>query len=354
MHEPFLLAALEQAKLGRGFCAPNPSVGAIAVQNGTIIAQAWHRGAGTPHAEQLLLAQLPPKMPGVRLYITLEPCNHWGRTPPCVDAIIEYGIEEVFFAYLDPNPLVVQNHSSAKLQAHGVKVTHIPLEAIDAFYRSYAYWTVTRKPRVTVKIAQTLDGKIGRHEERLILSNSLCADLTHQMRAASDIILTSSKTILCDNPRMTARFNGTEQKKPVAILDSQLRLKKEALIFSTASHCHIYHKNEINRPHEVRPYVNSSYYAMPATNEGLDLGAVLSHLGESGYHDVWVEAGGAVFSALHREGLVHRTYLYLVPDSLGERAISAYQQHGLFERRHTISWHEMGDNMVACLDWQED
>nr|WP_238144633.1 hypothetical protein [Legionella pneumophila] len=81
MHEQFLLAALEQAKLGRGFCAPNPSVGAVAVQNGNIIAQAWHRGAGTPHAEQLLLSQIPPQTPGVKLYVTLEPCNHWGKTP---------------------------------------------------------------------------------------------------------------------------------------------------------------------------------------------------------------------------------------------------------------------------------
>lgn len=106
MHEQFLLAALEQAKLGRGFCAPNPSVGAVAVQNGNIIAQAWHRGAGTPHAEQLLLSQIPPQTPGVTLYVTLEPCNHWGKTPPCVDAIINHGIEEVVFPILIQTPLL--------------------------------------------------------------------------------------------------------------------------------------------------------------------------------------------------------------------------------------------------------
>lgn len=350
MHEKFLFAALEQANLGRGFCAPNPSVGAVAVQNDNIIAQAFHQGAGTPHAEQLLLAQITPKMPGISLYITLEPCNHWGKTPPCVDAIIDYGVEEVFFSYLDPNPVVVQNNSSAQLREHGIKVTHIPLEAINEFYKSYAYWTVTHKPRVTVKIAQTLDGKIGKSEgKRLILSNSLCAQFTHKMRAATDVILTTARTIQLDNPKMNVRLNNTEQAKPVAIIDRHLSLNKEAIIFSTASHCHIYH-------HEMKDvsYSNSSFHSMPVKNGTMDLSAIIKHLGALGYHDVWVEAGGALFSALHSEGLVQRTYLYIVPISLGEKAISAYQQSGLFEREHTVSWQIMGDNMIACLDWQED
>lgn len=349
MHEKFLLAALEQAKLGRGLCAPNPSVGAVAVQNGNIIAQASHLGAGTPHAEQLLLAQITPKMPGVSLYITLEPCNHWGKTPPCVDAIIQYGIEQVFFSYLDPNPLVARNNSSAKLREHGIKVTHIPLEPINEFYKSYTYWTLTHRPRVTVKIAQTLDGKIGQSEgNRLLLSNSLCAQFTHEMRAASDVILTTDRTIHFDNPKLNARLNNTEQAKPVAIIDQHLSLNTDAIIFSTASHCHIYH-------HDTKSvaYSNSSLYSIPAKNGTMDLSAIIIHLGELGYHDVWVEAGGALFSSLHSEGLVHRTYLYIVPTSLGEKAVSAYQKSGLFDRAHTVSWQAMGDNMIACLDWQE-
>ena len=350
MHEKFLLEALKQAKLGRGLCAPNPSVGAVAVQNGNIISQTCHLGAGTPHAEQLLLAQIPPKMPGVSLYITLEPCNHWGKTPPCVDAIIDYGIEEVFFSYLDPNPLVANNNSSAKLRERGIKVTHIPLEEINEFYKSYTYWTRTHKPRVTVKMAQTLDGKIGCTDgERLILSNSLCSRFTHEMRLSSDIILTTARTIILDNPKMNVRLNNKEQKKPVAIIDQHLNLKADACIFSTASHCHVYH-------HDTNDviYPNSSFYPMPLNNGLMDLNAIITHLGALGYHDVWVEAGGALFSSLHRQGLVHRTYLYIVPEVLGEKAVSAYQQSGLFDREHTVSWRAMGENMIACLDWQED
>lgn len=352
MHEQFLLAALEQAKLGRGFCAPNPSVGAVAVQNGNIIAQAWHRGAGTPHAEQLLLSQITPQTPGVKLYVTLEPCNHWGKTPPCVDAIIRHGIEEVIFSYFDPNPIVAKNNTTAQLHEHGIQVAHVPMTIIDEFYKSYAYWTVTHKPRVTVKIAQTLDGKIGRSVgERVILSNRLCEQFTHQMRAASDVILTSAKTVQRDNPRMNVRLDDQEIAKPVAIIDRNLSLPDDAKIFSTAKHCHIYHQPQVS---QEKIYPNSTHYAMPLKNGFMDLNAVIIHLGELGYHDVWVEAGGAIFSTLHLEGLVHRTYLYIVPQSLGDQAISAYQQHGLFERAHTVSWHAMGDNMIACLDWQED
>lgn len=351
MHKKFLLATLEQARLGQGRCAPNPCVGAVAVQNGEIIAQAYHQGAGTPHAEQLLLAQIPPKTPGVSLYISLEPCNHWGRTPPCVDVIIEHGgIEQVIFAYQDPNPIVAQNNSSEKLRAHGIQVSHYPVAEISEFYQSYAHWILTKKPLVTAKIAQTLNGKIGRASgERVLLSNDLCAKFTHQKRAAADVILTSARTIAMDNPKLNVRLAGYEQAKPVAIIDRQLKLSQEAEIFTTASHCHIYHCE----PREA-DWAKSSFYLMPMKNGMMDLAAVIEHLGELGYHDVWVEAGGSLFSALHNEGLVQRTFIYLVPSLLEQNAVDAYQKNGLFARAHQVSWHSMDDNMILCIDWQDD
>lgn len=352
MHEQYLLAALEQAKLGQGLCAPNPCVGAVAVQNGIIIAQAWHRGAGTSHAEQLLLAQIPPKLPGVRLYITLEPCNHWGKTPPCVEAIINYGIEEVVFAFSDPNPLVAQNHSSRILQEQGIRVIHNPLAEIDSFYKSYSYWTRTHKPRVTVKLAQTLDGKIGRLSgERVILSNAQCAEFTHNLRAATDVILTTARTIKADNPQLNVRLSSIKRSKSVAIIDSCLDLSENARIFSSAIHCHVYY---VENKAQKRVYPNSTLYPMPEENGCMDLNAVLSHLGKLGCHDVFVEAGGALFRSLHEQGLVHRTYLYLVPVNLGEAAVPAYLQNSLFDRKHSVSWQQMGDNMILCMDWQED
>lgn len=351
MHEKFLLAALELAKKGQGCCAPNPAVGALAVRNGDIIAQAWHHGAGTPHAEQLVLSQLAPKTPGISLYITLEPCNHWGRTPPCVDAIINHGIEKVFFAYSDPNPLVAEKNSTALLQAQGIEVSHIPIDAINEFYQSYSYWTRTHKPWVTAKMAQSLDGKIaGPMGERVHLSNDLCHQLTHQMRQNSDVILTSARTIEQDNPKMNVRLSTIEKAKPVVIIDSQLRLNTDAAIFSTASHCLIYHIEGA----AAKDYPNTSLYVAPSHSNQVDLSWVISHLGSLGFHNIWVEAGGSLFNVLHLEGLVQRTYLYITPHVLGQKALSAWVEPSLFERKHKVSWRLMDDNVVLCLDWLED
>lgn len=353
MHDQFLLAALDQAWLGRGISAPNPSVGAVAVQSGKIIAQSWHRGAGTPHAEVLLLAQLPKHCPDVTIYVTLEPCNHWGRTPPCVDAIIKHGIKHVVYGYSDPNPVVSANNTPVLLKAQGIDVLHYPLPEIDRFYQSYRHWTVTQTPWVTAKLAQTFDGKIAAaFGARAFLSNSLCAAFTHKNRLHSDIILTTAQTVNQDDPLLNARMQNGNTAKPIAIIDSQLTLNPHAQVLSQATHCHVYHDITITKP---APTLNVSYHGIPITPlGGLDLSVIIHHLGSLGYHDVWVEAGGRLFNALHQQRLVNRTYLYLVPKILGESAMNAYQNIDVFKDAHTITWKAMGDNMIAQFDWQEE
>ncbi len=352
MHEQFLLAALDQAWFGRGLCAPNPSVGAVAVHKGQIIAQTWHRGAGTPHAEQLLLEQLPKNIPEITLYVTLEPCNHWGKTPPCVDAIIAYGIKKVVYAYRDPNPTIIVNNTPRLLSEHDVEVLHYPLPAIDDFYQSYRYWTLTKKPWVTVKMAQTMDGKIaGAQHERVYLSNASCAQFTHKNRLHSDVILTTAQTVNQDDPLLNARIPGMDVAKPVAIIDSRMTLNPQAKLLATASQCHIYFDEHYPMP-AVHP--NRSYHAVPAIQGLLDLNAVIHHLGQLGYHDIWVEAGGTLFSALHLAGLVNKTYLYIVPTVLGDSAVSAYHHADLFKKACTVTWQAMGDNMIASLAWASD
>ena len=349
MHQRFLLAALDQAWLGRGLCAPNPSVGAVAVHEGQVIAKTWHRGAGTPHAEQLLIEQLPKNISEITLYVTLEPCNHWGKTPPCVDAIIDYGIKRVVFAYRDPNTIVSNNNTPRLLSDKGIEVLHYPLPAIDAFYQSYTYWTLTHKPWVTIKLAQSLDAKIaGPGGMRVQLSNELCAEFTHQQRLHSDIILTTAKTVNQDDPLMNARVEGKEIEKTVAIIDSKGCLRSDAKILSKAKHCHIYY-NEAYSVVEKHP--KCTYHPMPAMHGLLDLEAVILHLGHLGYHDVFVEAGGTLFSALHLARLVNRTYIYIVPTVLGDSALSAYHHPRLFDEAKHVSWLAMGENMIACMDW---
>lgn len=351
MHEKFLLAALEEAQSGQGFCAPNPSVGAVAVKHNVIIARAWHRGAGTPHAERLLIEQLPANEMGVTLYVTLEPCNHHGRTPPCVDAIIEYGFEQVVYAYRDPNPIVAANRTSETLRAQGVRVEQVSVPEIDAFYEGYAYWTETGRPWVTAKIAQTLDGKIaGLNGERIQLSNAACEQFTHHHRLKHDVMLTSARTVNQDNPQLNVRLEGIERSKPVAILDRRLSLNPLSRIFNTASHCHIFYDRQLAAP---APVERRTYHPVASDDEGLNLVEVIQHLGRLGFHHVWVEAGGSVFNAMHQAQLVHRTHIYLVPRILGEASVSAYTNVDVLNASRDISWTPMGDNMIATLDWEQ-
>lgn len=345
-----MIAALEAARLGRGFCSPNPAVGAVLVHENAIIAKSWHEGAGKPHAEQRLLAEVQGNAKGMTLYVTLEPCNHWGKTPPCVSSIIDSGISRVIYGFSDPNPLVSQNNTPRILEEAGIEVIHYPLPEIDDFYGSYDHWTRTKKPWLTAKIAQSLDGKIGVLEERTLLTNTLCQQFTHRRRQQTDIILTTAKTIIIDNPLLNVRMEGKEEKKPVAILDRRLSLPPDAKIFRNAVHCHVYYDAKITIE---KRRDNCSYHALPVIDGRLDLKALIEHLGELGFHDVWVEAGGLLFTALHQEGLVQTTYIYVAPVVLGQHAINGYLSSFLFNRPFKILWQIMADNVIACIQWQE-
>lgn len=351
MHNSFMLQALDQAQLGRGLCAPNPSVGAVAVCGQQVVATGYHAGAGKPHAEQMVLQQLPADLTDVTLYVTLEPCNHWGRTPPCVEAIIRAGIRRVVYGFSDPNPVVAANNTPALLQQHGIEVIAYPLPEIDAFYQSYYYWTLTKKPWVTAKMAQTLDGKIaGPQGERVQLSNQACAEFTHTQRLYTDIILTTAQTIHKDNPRLDVRLPGQTCGKPIAVIDSRLSLSPQATVLTTAQHCHIFHDQRIAVD---MPLPNCTYHAVSSQHGVLDLNTIICQLGALGYHDVWVEAGGRLFSALHDQTLVNTTFVYVVPDVLGESASHGYHGGRILKGARSVSWQAKADNMIMRLDWLE-
>lgn len=350
MHKAFMIAALEAARLGRGSCSPNPAVGAVLVHENTIVARSWHEGAGMPHAEQRLLAEVEGNIKGMTLYVTLEPCNHWGKTPPCVSGIIDRGISRVVFGFSDPNPLVSKNNTPRILRESGIEVIHCPLPEIDDFYKSYDHWTKTKKPWLTAKIAQSLDGKIGMLEARVLISNTQCQQFTHRQRKHTDIILTTAKTIIADNPLLNVRIEEKEEKKPVAILDRRLSLPMDTKIFRNAAHCHVYYDAKIAIEKRID---NCSYHALPVIDDRLDLKGLMEHLGGLGFHDVWVEAGGTLFTALHQEGLVQTTYLYIAPVVLGSHAINGYLSPSQFNRPFKILWQIMADNVIACIQWQE-
>ena len=345
-----MLQALEQAWLGRGICAPNPSVGAILVCNNKIVAKAYHLGPGTAHAEQKILLKMDYHLSDLILYVTLEPCNHWGKTQPCTDLIIKYGIKHVIFAFYDPNPIVQQNNTTQLLQQHGIEVSYFPLPAVDKFYTSYQHWINKRRSWITAKIAQSMDGKIAlingtRHQ----LSNLECKAFTHIQRLHTDIILTTAKTILSDNPRLDVRIAGKYYKKNLAVLDRTQRLGGKEQVFDHAHQVHVFYSNNFCKTPYVKP--NCTFHPIAEYNAALDLIEIVKCLTALGYHDIFVAARGELFWALHALHLVNTTYIYLTAKLLGKTAPCAYHDDDFFKDYHTIQWHAAADNMIMQIDW---
>lgn len=348
-----MLEALKQAWLGRGKCSPNPSVGALVVDGEQVLAKAYHQGQGTAHAEQQILQALGRQAQNKTLYVTLEPCNHWGRTPPCIHAIRDAGIRKVIYGFSNPNPIVSANNTSLWLKEQGIDVVYHPMPQVQDFYKSYAYWTKTGMPWVTAKIAHTLDGKIaGPRGERVYLTNDKCKKFTHKQRGYTDIILTTAKTIQQDNPTFKVATRKGYENKYLAIVDSKLSLTSSYQVFETAKHIHIFHDEKQIPSAPLLP--NCTYHSLPVEDTGLNVKALIQRLGKLGFQDVWVEAGGQFFSTLHTQKLVQTTYLYLVPTLLGDDAIAAFRDKNLFSSNHQLSWHRADDNCIIYLEWLEN
>ena len=346
-HAFFLKEALKEAKKAYGFTFPNPSVGALAVKNQQIIARGFHQGPGSKHAEIMVLDQLNNDTDKVCLYVTLEPCGHWGRTPPCVDAILKSGIKQVVYAYADPNPIVKAHLGITKLQQQGVAVLHYPLAEIDDFYQSYAYWHQYQKPFVINKWAQSLDAKVGLPGQRVMLSNQIAFDFTHQGRMQSDILVTTANTVLADNPTFNVRLKNKSLDKPLAIIDSHLRLNGQEKIFSCQRPCLIYHLADIFPKKNIPGVI---YQGIQAKDSGLNLAILMQDLGKRGYHRAWVEAGPRLMYQLHQEKLVNTTHIYFCPIVLGHHGIDAFYHEMIFENQR-LQWQQMGDNMRLTIDW---
>jgi diaminohydroxyphosphoribosylaminopyrimidine deaminase / 5-amino-6-(5-phosphoribosylamino)uracil reductase len=349
IHQKYLKLALEEAQKGRGYCFPNPSVGAIAVKNEEIVGRAYHLGAGHAHAEALLLKELPQGLEGITLYVTLEPCNHYGRTPPCVDAIIEYGVQKVIFGCYDANKHIVSNDSTQMLQSNGIEVEYCELSEIIEFYRSYHHWVRTRKPFITAKWAQSFDAKVSFVNQPVKLTNAMADAFTHQQRLHSDMILTTANTILCDNPRLNVRLDNIEIAKPLAILDAQLKLSGQERCFASAKEIHIFHHQD------VKPtFKHEGIHYHPVDGSPLKLEQVIHILGDIGVHDVWVEAGPQLMASLHDEKIVNRTHIFMVPRILGKQGLDAYEMKtSIFARAYQLQFQQMDDNMLATFLWQE-
>lgn len=347
-HQEFLTIALLEAEKGRGFCAPNPAVGAVIVKDNHVLAVGHHQGPGKPHAEVEAIAKLnSAQCENAEIYITLEPCCHFGRTPPCTDLLIQKKFKAVCYGFQDPNPIVA-GKGAEKILAAGIDCQYIKVPAITEFYRSYAYWNSTKKPFITAKIALSLDGKIGRVGATPIkLTGQVADQWTHQQRKLSDAILSTVKTVIADDPRLDARTtDGTYQKK-LFLVDSKNALPSNAKIFTMAKSITIFtgkrHPREGGDP-GYNAETKIDYIDITQENNCLDLAEIISYLGKQGLHDVWVEAGATLLNNLLEQQLVNRLIVYLCPKLLGEAALNGFiKEHQLPEPR----WQIMGNDVMA-------
>ncbi len=347
----FMRRALHLAAEGRGFCAPNPAVGAVAVKAGKIIGEGVHWACGQPHAEVMALQSLGEEAVGATLYITLEPCSHYGKTPPCTDLLIQRGVRQVFFGMRDPNPRV-RGGGAAVLQEAGVSCQLLPDPEIEKFYQSYRYWLNRGLPWVTIKLAISLDGKIaGLHGAPVPITGPECQRYTHQQRLHSDAILTTAATIIADDPQLNVRLADKVVAKPLYILDSRLRLPLTAQVFRTAKSLTIFH--HAHAPAEKLAQLqaaNVECIAVPGDNEGLYLPEILAIIGAGGCHDLWVEAGGHCFHNFLSANLAQRALIYIAPKIVGSAGTAAFTHpQDRSSRPEKITWTQFGADVVACI-----
>jgi diaminohydroxyphosphoribosylaminopyrimidine deaminase/5-amino-6-(5-phosphoribosylamino)uracil reductase len=317
-HDESLMArALQLAQLGLYTTDPNPRVGCVLVRNGEVVGEGWHRKAGEPHAEATALAQAGDRARGATAYVTLEPCSHHGRTPPCADALIAAGLKRVIVAMIDPNPLV-RGQGLERLRAAGIEVRSGLLQAqAEALNAGFAKRMRSGIPLVRVKLGASLDGRtaLANGISQWITSDASRADV-QQWRARSSAVLTGIGTVLADDPQLNVRATEIEMlgRQPLRVIcDSQLRTpataqlvqSKGTLIYTTVA------------PQTVGL---AEAIQVPADKPGVSMMAVLQDLGRRGCNEVLVEAGARLSGRLFELQLVDELLLYLAPVLLGPDA----------------------------------
>lgn len=314
--------ALELAARGMYSTAPNPRVGAVLARDEEIVGEGWHERAGEPHAEPIAIRAAGERARGATAYVTLEPCSHHGRTPPCVDVLLAAGVRRVVYAVGDPNPRV--NGAGAKrLKEAGLIVQSGLLVAeSEALNAGFLMRMRHQRPFVRLKTGASLDGKtaLANGASKWITSEAARADVQH-WRAQSGAVLTSAATVLADDPRLDVRIQVPRQPMRV-VLDRRRRLRKTARILAPPGDVLVFSAPTASRkagPTDER-LGDARVERIRVARAHLDLGAVLGRLAELEVNDVLVEAGSRLSGAMFAAGLVDEWLLYIAPKLLGKDA----------------------------------
>lgn len=321
--------ALRLAYRGRYTTSPNPMVGALVVdRNGAVVGQGYHRRAGGPHAEVYALRQAGATAVGGSLYVTLEPCNHYGRTPPCTEAIVKAGIQSVYIAMPDPNPKVAGGGINY-LRDHGIAVTVGEREdEARAQNRPFITWSLLDRPMITVKVASSLDGKIAGWEPRdRYISSPESLKAVHDLRRSHDAILVGVDTLLTDNPTLTYRGKGFGRDPVRVVLDSRGRTLGDAAVFHSGSKAPtlLYTTDAASIGWEREMFsVGGEVIRLPTDASGhVSLQAVLHDLASRQILSVLVEAGATIHGAFLQAHLVDQWIAFYSPLLVGTGGLSS-------------------------------
>jgi diaminohydroxyphosphoribosylaminopyrimidine deaminase / 5-amino-6-(5-phosphoribosylamino)uracil reductase len=317
--ERFMLRALDLAEQGRRTASPNPVVGAVVVESGEIAGEGFHMRAGEPHAEVHAIEQAGAKARGATMYVTLEPCSHQGRTPPCADLVVKAGLSRVVVAMMDPNPLVA-GAGAALMAAAGIEVVDGPYGAIAARQNeSFIKWIATGRPFVTLKMAMSLDGKVATRtgDSKWVSSEASRRDV-HLERARSDAVMVGVGTVLADDPQLTARGVGATRQPLRVIVDSSARTPSESKVCDTGEAQTLLSVGS-EAETETLDLMRGLGVEVFETAGGrrVDLAMLLEELGGRQVTRVLAEGGPTLAAALCDQGLVDKLVFYVAPRLVG-------------------------------------
>jgi diaminohydroxyphosphoribosylaminopyrimidine deaminase / 5-amino-6-(5-phosphoribosylamino)uracil reductase len=333
----FMEHALALARQATGLASPNPLVGCVIVRDGEIVAQGFHEYAGRSHAEILALQTAGEKARSATVYVTLEPCNHTGRTGPCTEALIAAGVRRVVAAMQDPNP-AVSGSGFEKLRAAGIEVhTGLLEQPARVLNESFTWWIRTQKPFVTLKSALTLDGQLalpgnskkfstkrGPHRHNWISSEESRAEV-HRMRHASDALLTGIGTVRVDDPLLTDRSGFPRRRRLLrVILDTHLSLSPRSRIAQTADDdLLVFTTNQRSYSRRAPALLRAGVEVVQVrtVNGRMDLDLVLAELGRRDILSVLLEAGPTLNGAALHAGIVHKLVLFYAPKIAGDNRV---------------------------------
>jgi len=354
----YMKQALSLAKLALGQVSPNPAVGAVVVKDGEIVGQGYTQPPGSWHAEVMALNQAGEKAQGGVMYVTLEPCCHYGRTPPCTHAIVAAGISEVQLAMLDPNPLV-SGQGEDELEREGIR-TYVGKHQKEAkeINEAYIKFITTGMPFVTAKFAISLDGKIAtKSGDSEWISSSEARKYVHYLRYTVDAIMAGANTVIADDPRLTCRhggIGGEAKKQPLrVIVDGRGRTPATAQVFSEPGKALLILGN-LTKPEkkEALAQTGAELLELPLEEGLLDLERLLKALGEREITSVLVESGGILLGSLFDYGLVDKVIAFIDPIIIGgEEAKTAVAGQGVDKvidatRLERISLEKFGEDLM--------